>query len=566
MAVKIIVITVFCLSLIGLVFRFVSMFRLGSVFERRRTTLAAQVFQLNYFGSLFNTLFQVRLFRASFLRWVAHGLVFAGFIYLIFVHALDDWTYVFFDDYQPGIDPFRILRNIAGVMVTIGCLAFLWRRTGKSRINRERVRRGLRFRVRGTLSIILILGVIFSGFMAEGLNIMSEPMFDDMVLEYSGLDGEPELIHLKAYWEKYYHVSFEKGVSGVPGVDDVSEEIDLEQGQELNETYCLYCHTLPDTAFISAPLAQLASPIGGWVTQFRLDRVMYWIHFSLVMALILFLPFSRMFHLVSIPAASAGKRMAPEQMGPQMGLLDLASLSACTQCGFCSQVCSVYPDYQISENPQVLPHVKIESLKRLAGKGVWDLTTLTRLRSGNDDCTRCGLCADICPSGIDLVRLWTTAGHLMDRLGCPDNYTAAMETSFTQWADTGRPGEKTTVRAEVTGDKASVKPDFLTGLISDVESFEHCVQCTLCTNTCPVVAYDQVQNDLGPHQVMNLLRLGEAHLASGSKMVWHCLTCYSCQEVCPQSIRVADILLELRCRGQVRAAELTQARLKGNQA
>jgi len=45
--------------------------------------------------------------------------------------------------------------------------------------------------------------------------------------------------------------------------------------------------------------------------------------------------------------------------------------------------------------------------------------------------------------------------------------------------------------------------------------------------------------------------------------VWHCLTCYACQEICPQSIRVADILLELRCRGQSRAAELNLARLRG---
>ncbi|MCP4453904.1 MAG: 4Fe-4S dicluster domain-containing protein [Planctomycetes bacterium] len=213
--------------------------------------------------------------------------------------------------------------------------------------------------------------------------------------------------------------------------------------------------------------------------------------------------------------------------------------------------------------------MKIETLKRLAGKGVWDLTTLTRLRDGNDDCTRCGLCADICPSGIDLVRLWTTADVLMDRLGCPDNYTTAMDASFGQW--TGRGGlresgdkvQRLPGEVEIRGEEVQAD-DTLSGLIGQAEAFEHCVQCTLCTNACPVAAYDLNTNDFGPHQVMNLLRLGEQQMASGSKMVWHCLTCYTCQEVCPKSIRVADILLELRCRGHERAAELTMNQLKGD--
>jgi len=29
-------------------------------------------------------------------------------------------------------------------------------------------------------------------------------------------------------------------------------------------------------------------------------------------------------------------------------------------------------------------------------------------------------------------------------------------------------------------------------------------------------------------------------------MVWDCATCYQCQEQCPEGIRVADIMCELR--------------------
>lgn len=570
MVIKTALIIVLVLCAAGLVFRFSSLARLGKVFNRDRQTLAAAVFRLDYAGVLFNTLLQVRLFRAGKFRWLAHGLVFTGFIYLLTVHALDEWTQNFFAWYQPGIEPFRFLRNLAGAMVGLGCLIFLARRVSRSRINRERLRRRLRFRVRGTVSVVVILCLIGSGFLAEGLNIASEYRFDEMVEEYSDLSGEPELVHLQAYWARDYHVAFREALTAATDGEGETQPIDLEEGRELNEAYCLECHTQPDTAFVGAPLARLAGPLGARAGELRPDRVFYWLHVGLAFVLLMFFPFSRMFHLIAIPLATARRRMPPDKIDDSMGFLDLAGLSACTHCGFCSQVCSVYPDYQVSDNPQVLPHVKIETLKRLSGKGIWDPGVVMRLRSGNDDCTRCGLCADICPSGIDLVRLWTAADALMDRLGCPGNYTTAMDASFRQWTGHGHagavvPGNIRNLPGQIDiREGAGAEAEGLSGLISQAEAFEHCVQCTLCTNACPVAAYDLGQNDFGPHQVMNLLRLGEAQMASGSKMVWHCLTCYMCQEVCPQSIRVADILLELRCRGQARAAELTREQLKGD--
>ncbi|MCK5100771.1 MAG: 4Fe-4S dicluster domain-containing protein, partial [Desulfobacteraceae bacterium] len=90
-------------------------------------------------------------------------------------------------------------------------------------------------------------------------------------------------------------------------------------------------------------------------------------------------------------------------------------------------------------------------------------------------------------------------------------------------------------------------------LADNVDSFENCIQCTICTNVCPIVEYDLADNDYTPQQVMNLLRLGKKHLATGTRMVWNCLTCFSCQEACPQGIKVADIMLELRNNGNLRA-------------
>ena len=47
--------------------------------------------------------------------------------------------------------------------------------------------------------------------------------------------------------------------------------------------------------------------------------------------------------------------------------------------------------------------------------------------------------------------------------------------------------------------------------------------------------------------------LGKKHLATGTRMVGNCLTCFSCQEYCPQGIKVADIMLELRNSAHMRA-------------
>jgi heterodisulfide reductase subunit C len=86
-------------------------------------------------------------------------------------------------------------------------------------------------------------------------------------------------------------------------------------------------------------------------------------------------------------------------------------------------------------------------------------------------------------------------------------------------------------------------------LSADRRTFARCVQCQTCTNVCPVVAHSVDAEhgvDLTPQKVMNLLRLGLGDLTLGSRMVWDCASCYQCQELCPEGIRVADIMLELR--------------------
>ena len=66
---------------------------------------------------------------------------------------------------------------------------------------------------------------------------------------------------------------------------------------------------------------------------------------------------------------------------------------------------------------------------------------------------------------------------------------------------------------------------------------------------CPVVGnYDNPEQMLGllPHQIMGCLGLGLTEMATGAKMIWDCLTCYKCQENCPQQVEVCDLLFDLK--------------------
>ena len=47
--------------------------------------------------------------------------------------------------------------------------------------------------------------------------------------------------------------------------------------------------------------------------------------------------------------------------------------------------------------------------------------------------------------------------------------------------------------------------------------------------------------------------MGIRDLALGSRMLWSCLTCYQCQEHCPQGVKVTDIFYELKNMAAVEA-------------
>ncbi|MCP4024246.1 MAG: 4Fe-4S dicluster domain-containing protein [Desulfobacteraceae bacterium] len=509
--------TALFISFAGLVFHIWGFFKKKDYFTADRQS------KLDLKQFFFNTFFQTRLFKANRTRWFAHFLVCLPFVFLLCFHAMDDLiSFYLFDTYQPTVDPFQFLRNFLGFLVLLGCLGFFLRRILKTR-RPARQPEGQPKSSTGLFAVVVVFGIILSGFCLESFKIISEDVFMDMVEEYSDIDEDNGLEDLRAFWTDSQYVRFKDTPA-------ITTQL-LEDGQILNEEYCASCHSDIGSAFVSKVMAKGVFPAGNLLNRIRADKIFYVIHTFLAFLLLASLPFSRLFHVVMIPFSST-KRANDHDRIAGKSAFNPATLYACTQCGLCSPNCSVYPNFLVSGNINILPHAKVESAKKMLTGKLENPKLSHLLFTGNQACTSCFNCTGICPSGIDLTGLWQAMDKKFIQMGLLDTYTIIKNKPLENWSKTS---------------KYFKRPDRLsTGLADQTEAFESCIQCTICSNVCPIVEHDAVQNDYTPQQIMNLLRLGEKHLATGTRMVANCLTCYSCQEICPQGIKVTDILLELR--------------------
>jgi heterodisulfide reductase subunit C len=294
-------------------------------------------------------------------------------------------------------------------------------------------------------------------------------------------------------------------------------------GRELHATYCAACHARPQAAFLSYPASRLLKPAMAAMEGRRPDLWLWNLHFWAACLALACLPFSKFFHLLATPFNLLVRSAGPAAAVPAMRRA--LALDACTHCGICSDHCSVAPVYNVLPNPTILPSEKLLALKHAATASD---SAAEQLAEGSFICTLCGRCTRWCPSGIDLQDLWQAArSDLIDSGKTPHPGGSA------------RPLRRS---------HAGEIPVSL-GLTDRPETFWACVQCTTCTSVCPVVAASDDPRgdlDLTPQQIMNLLRLQLRDQTLGSRMLWDCVTCYKCQERCPQDIKVADVLYELR--------------------
>lgn len=75
------------------------------------------------------------------------------------------------------------------------------------------------------------------------------------------------------------------------------------------------------------------------------------------------------------------------------------------------------------------------------------------------------------------------------------------------------------------------------------ERIQSCFQCGLCTASCPV---RDVNKDFNPRKIIHMVLMGMRDQVLKNDAVWLCSTCYSCQERCPQDVRITELMNALK--------------------
>jgi heterodisulfide reductase subunit C len=70
-----------------------------------------------------------------------------------------------------------------------------------------------------------------------------------------------------------------------------------------------------------------------------------------------------------------------------------------------------------------------------------------------------------------------------------------------------------------------------------------CFACGTCAAGCPVHAVEAKYN---PRQIIRKILLGLKEDVLNNSFIWLCSTCYSCQERCPQDVRIADLMTAVK--------------------
>jgi heterodisulfide reductase subunit C len=75
------------------------------------------------------------------------------------------------------------------------------------------------------------------------------------------------------------------------------------------------------------------------------------------------------------------------------------------------------------------------------------------------------------------------------------------------------------------------------------EGVRSCYACGTCTAGCPVRRVNPAYN---PRKLIRMVLLGMRDEILTGKAIWLCSSCYTCQERCPQGIRITDTIIALR--------------------
>lgn len=473
---------------------------------------------------------QRRSLAHSFTAWLAHISIFIGFTGLVLFHAMGSWfTESLFGNYYSTLAPWLFLRDLLGVMVLLGVGLVIYRRLrvpGLRAITKPMDR----------LAIVFLAVVLGSGFALQALKITSATSFEQMQAEYAGLDSPAEMLALRSVWAAHYGVVFPAG--------QVSQDSQvLALGEKINDDSCVSCHAPARHAFASYALAWALRPAALGLDRAGGVDALYYLHFLTLFLGMALLPYTKFLHMFSGPLLLATNAVVDRQtMRPAArAALRALEMDACSHCGTCTVHCSVAVTIHRIHNQNVMPSEKLAALAEMVHGRNGNPAHLAQIAEGAYVCTDCQRCTRLCPLGINLSDLWVALKRNLSLAGFGDPVQAAARQAM-QAAEPSR--QRKTIKL------AANRAAQMKGLSTQTEAFAECYACQQCTNACPLVFMSpqpQDELDLLPHQVIYALKLGLGEEAMGARLVWNCLTCYQCQESCPNMVQVTDIFYELRC-------------------
>lgn len=73
--------------------------------------------------------------------------------------------------------------------------------------------------------------------------------------------------------------------------------------------------------------------------------------------------------------------------------------------------------------------------------------------------------------------------------------------------------------------------------------FTACFACRTCSASCPITA---VAPRFDPARIIRMANYGLRDEILASDLIWLCTGCYTCQERCPQGVRITDLITSLK--------------------
>jgi len=75
------------------------------------------------------------------------------------------------------------------------------------------------------------------------------------------------------------------------------------------------------------------------------------------------------------------------------------------------------------------------------------------------------------------------------------------------------------------------------------EKLTYCFSCGTCTATCPITWVEETYN---PRRIITMVMQGMREEVLSSPVIWLCSACDVCYRLCPQGIRISDLMKAIR--------------------